>query len=116
MAFRTLQASACMLLLISVCLHFMTGVRTSTSREKCECVEETGSVQWRKIIDYTIIQKHPLCNKVQIILQLSGQQACLNPDSMQGKRLQKCWKRIQFNTQKGKDCLMLLGPKKPKQL
>ncbi|XP_059422925.1 C-X-C motif chemokine 9-like [Carassius carassius] len=116
MAFRTLQASACMLLLISVCLHFMTGIRTATSREKCECVEETGSVHWRKIIDYTIIQKHPLCNKVQIILQLSGQQACLNPDSKQGKKLQKCWKRIKFNTQKRKVCLMLRKKNGPKSV
>jgi len=36
-------------------------------REKCECIEETGSVQWRKIKDYTIIPKDAFCNKVQIM-------------------------------------------------
>ncbi|XP_042593136.1 chemokine (C-X-C motif) ligand 18a, duplicate 1 [Cyprinus carpio] len=121
MAFRTLQTSVWLLLLISVCLHFMTSNRTAAMiiREKCECVEETGSVQWRKITDFTIIQKDPLCNKVQIILQLSGKQVCLNPDSNQGKKLQKCWKGIKFNTQRKKSCLKLNkknGPKKPKRL
>ncbi|XP_016366758.1 C-X-C motif chemokine 9-like [Sinocyclocheilus rhinocerous] len=121
MAFRTLQSNVCLLLLISICLHFITDNRTAamSHREKCECVEETGSVQWRKITDYTIRQKEPLCNKVQIILQLSGKQACLNPDSKQGKKMQKCWKRIKFNTQRRKVCLQLKKknrPKKPKRL
>ncbi|XP_058651711.1 chemokine (C-X-C motif) ligand 18a, duplicate 1 [Onychostoma macrolepis] len=121
MAFRTLQSNVCLLLLILACLHFSTENSTAaiSFREKCECVEETDSVQWRKIKDYTIRQKEPLCNKVQIKLQLSGKQACLNPDSKQGKKLQKCWKRIKFNTQRKKICLKLQkknGPKKPKRL
>ncbi|XP_050982413.1 chemokine (C-X-C motif) ligand 18a, duplicate 1 [Labeo rohita] len=117
MAFRTLQASVC-LLLISVCLDFIRDNRAAatTLREKCECIEETDSVQWRKIKDYRIIQKNPLCNKVQIILQLSGKQSCLNPNSNQGKNLQDCWRRINFNTQKKKICLKRKnGPKKPKR-
>ncbi|XP_016430056.1 C-X-C motif chemokine 10-like [Sinocyclocheilus rhinocerous] len=120
MAFRTQQASVCPLLLISFCLYFITDNRAAaiSIREKCECAEETGSVQWRKITDYTIIQKDPLCNKVQIILQLSGKRACLNPESKQGKKLQRCWRRIKFSTQKKKVCLKLKkknGPKKPKR-
>ncbi|KAK2896820.1 hypothetical protein Q8A67_011308 [Cirrhinus molitorella] len=83
---------------------FITGSRAVavSNREKCECVEETDSVQWRKITDYTIIEKHPLCNKVQIILQLTGKEVCLKADSKQGGKLQRCWKRIKFNTQKKK--------------
>ncbi|XP_077092878.1 chemokine (C-X-C motif) ligand 18a, duplicate 1 [Siphateles boraxobius] len=121
MAFRTLQGYMSLLLLLSGCLHFMTENRTAaiSLREKCECIEETGSVQWRKITDYTIIPQDPLCNKVQIILQLSGKQVCLNPGSKQGEKLQRCWKRIKFNTQKKKVCLILKrkrnGPKSPKQ-
>ncbi|XP_043110505.1 chemokine (C-X-C motif) ligand 18a, duplicate 1 [Puntigrus tetrazona] len=119
MAFKTLQTSFCLLLLISIGLHFITGKRTAAMsiREKCECVEETGSVQWKKIKDYRIIQKDPLCNKVQIILQLSEKQVCLNADSKQGKKLQKCWKRIKLNPQRKKVCLQLKKnrPKKTKK-
>ncbi|XP_059374276.1 chemokine (C-X-C motif) ligand 18a, duplicate 1 [Carassius carassius] len=116
MAFRTQQASICLLLLILVCLHFITDA--VYIREKCECVEETGSVQWRKITDYRIIEKDPLCKKVQIIVQLSGKKACLNAESKQGEKLQRCWRRIKFNTQRKKDCLKLKkknGAKKPKR-
>uniref|UniRef100_A0A8C2FSI1 Chemokine (C-X-C motif) ligand 18a, duplicate 1 n=1 Tax=Cyprinus carpio TaxID=7962 RepID=A0A8C2FSI1_CYPCA len=121
MAFRTQQASICLLFLISVCSHFIRGTVVATAisiREKCECVEETGSVQWRKIADYRIIQRDPLCNKVQIILQMSGKETCLNPESKQGKKLQRCWRRIKFNTQRKKVCLQFKkknGPKKPKR-
>ncbi|XDV50436.1 hypothetical protein PO909_019496 [Leuciscus waleckii] len=123
MAFRSLQGNMSLLLLLLVCLHFITENRTAATslREKCECIEETGSVQWRKITDYTIIPKDPLCNKVQIILQLSGKRVCLNPESKQGKKLQRCWKRIKFNTQKKKKkvCLTLKrkqnGPKSSKK-
>ncbi|KAK7140329.1 hypothetical protein R3I94_012823 [Phoxinus phoxinus] len=121
MAFRTLQGNMSLLLLLSVCLVFTTENRTAaiSLREKCECIGETGSVQWRKITDFTIIPKAPLCNKVQIILQLSGKQACLNPESKQGKKLQRCWKRIKFTTWKKKACLRLKrksnGPKSPKK-
>ncbi|KTF92629.1 hypothetical protein cypCar_00017175 [Cyprinus carpio] len=94
MAFRTQQASICLLFLISVCSHFIRDNRATaiSIREKCECVEETGSVQWRKIADYRIIQRDPLCNKVQIM--------------------------IKFNTQRKKVCLQFKkknGPKKPKR-
>ncbi|CAM4726439.1 unnamed protein product [Leuciscus chuanchicus] len=64
-----------LLLLLLVCLHFITENRTAATslREKCECIEETGSVQWRKITDYTIIPKNPLCNKVQIMIKFNTQ-------------------------------------------
>ncbi|KAK9964364.1 hypothetical protein ABG768_005546 [Culter alburnus] len=120
MALRTLQANISLLLLLLVCLHFTTEKSTAaiSSREKCECIEETGSVQWKKITDYKIIEKYPLCNKVQIILQLPGKNVCLNPESKQGKKLQRCWKGIKFNIRKKKACLMLKrknGPKNPKK-
>ncbi|XP_039528159.1 chemokine (C-X-C motif) ligand 18a, duplicate 1 [Pimephales promelas] len=120
MAFRTQQRNVSMLLLLSVCLHFMTENRTAaiSLREKCECIEETGSVQWRKIKDYTIIPKDAFCNKVQIILQLIDKRVCLNPESKKGKQLQRCWKRIEFNTRKKKVCLLKRkrnGPKSPKK-
>ncbi|XP_052006756.1 chemokine (C-X-C motif) ligand 18a, duplicate 1 [Xyrauchen texanus] len=120
MYFRTLQASVSLLLMLLVCSNIITDKRTAaiTIREKCQCIEETGSVQWRKITNYTIIENDPLCNKVQIILWLSSKQACLNPDSKQGKRLQSCWKRIKSKTQHKKVCLKLQrkkGPKKQKK-
>ncbi|XP_073691089.1 chemokine (C-X-C motif) ligand 18a, duplicate 1 [Garra rufa] len=119
MAFRTLQASVC-LLLISICFHFITDNRAAASsiREKCECVKENESVQWRKITDYTITDKNPFCNKVQIIVHLQGKQVCLKPDSNQGRKLQRCWRKIKFNEQKKKVCLKLQkkkGSKKPKR-
>ncbi|XP_067277166.1 chemokine (C-X-C motif) ligand 18a, duplicate 1 isoform X2 [Pseudorasbora parva] len=118
MAFRTLQGNMNLLLLLTVCcLHFMTenGTAAISHREKCECIEGTGSVQWRRITDYTIIPKDPLCNAVQIILQLPGQRMCLNPESNQGRKLQRCWKRIKFNTQKKKLCLRVNRKKAPKR-
>ncbi|ROL49623.1 hypothetical protein DPX16_15949 [Anabarilius grahami] len=106
MALRTLRSNISLLLLLLVCLHFTTEKSTAaiSSREKCECIEEAGSVQWRKITDYKIIEKYPLCNKVQIILQLSGKEVCLNPKSKQGKKLQRCWKRSAMLLLHVKEC------------
>lgn len=50
-------------------LGFYLDNRTTatTIREKCQCVEETDTVRWRKVTDFTIIPKDPLCNKIQIM-------------------------------------------------
>ncbi|XP_065152634.1 chemokine (C-X-C motif) ligand 18a, duplicate 1 [Paramisgurnus dabryanus] len=114
MDFRFVTASVS-LLLLSFCSNTDKVTAAISNREKCQCVEETNSVRWRKVTDFTIIQKDSFCNKIQIILQLSNKQSCLNPDSKPGKRLQQCWRRIKFNPQKKKICLTLkskTGPKK----
>ncbi|XP_056326994.1 chemokine (C-X-C motif) ligand 18a, duplicate 1 [Danio aesculapii] len=120
MAFKTLQASVKVLLLLSVCSHVISVKKTAATfiREKCECVKEARAVQWRKITDFTIILKNPLCNKVQIKLQLSNKEVCLNPESKQGTKLQRCWQKINFNPQRKKVCLKIKknAPKRPKKL
>ncbi|KAJ8365777.1 hypothetical protein SKAU_G00146080 [Synaphobranchus kaupii] len=74
-------------------------------RERCECVDTIDTMPWRRIRDFTVTNKGPLCNNIQIVLYLKKKDVCLNPDSKQGKRLQKCWKRIHENPAKKKGCL-----------
>ncbi|KAI7805912.1 chemokine (C-X-C motif) ligand 18a, duplicate 1 [Triplophysa rosa] len=111
-----LQASVSLLLFV-VFLNIVTDNRTTATsiREKCQCIEETEAVRWKKVTDFTIIPKDPLCNKIQIILQLSDIKSCLKPDSKPGKQLQRCWKRIKFNTERKKVCLKSSRKKKPKE-
>ncbi|KAK3554285.1 hypothetical protein QTP70_020143, partial [Hemibagrus guttatus] len=87
-------------------------------REKCTCIAVAKSVLLRRITDFKIIDSAPLCDKVQIIVHLASRPVCLAPNSKQGKKLQKCWKRIKFNERKKKSCLKSgkakQRPKKPK--
>ncbi|XP_056616817.1 chemokine (C-X-C motif) ligand 18a, duplicate 1 [Triplophysa dalaica] len=110
-----LQASVSLLLFV-VFLNIIADNRTTATsiREKCECIEETEAVRWKKVTDFTIIPKDPLCNKIQIILDLPDTRSCLKPDSKAGQKLQRCWKRIKFNTQKKKVCLKSSRKKVPK--
>ncbi|KAB5581720.1 hypothetical protein PHYPO_G00178970 [Pangasianodon hypophthalmus] len=119
MAFRSVQGTLTPLLLI-FCLNILTDEKTEAVniREKCLCIRETDTVLWRRMMDFNVIDSGPHCNKVQIIIYMGSKSVCLAPNSKQGKMLQKCWKRINFNERKKKGCMkpekVKQRPKKPK--
>ncbi|KAG7334063.1 hypothetical protein KOW79_002470 [Hemibagrus wyckioides] len=119
MAFRSAQVTLTSVLFL-LCLNLLTDKKTAAVniREKCMCITEAKSVSWRGIKDFNIIDSAPLCNKVQMIINLASRTICLAPNSNQGKKLQECWKRIKFNERKKKSCLksgkVKQRPKKPK--
>ncbi|KAF5910200.1 C-X-C motif chemokine 9-like [Clarias magur] len=62
-------------------------------REKCMCIQHTEAVLWGRVKDFNVINAGPHCNKDQIIIKMQSKSVCLAPNSKQGKKLQKCWKR-----------------------
>ncbi|KAK2852662.1 hypothetical protein Q7C36_007863 [Tachysurus vachellii] len=119
MTFRSVQAALTSLLFL-LCLNHLKDKNTAAVniREKCMCITEAKSLSWRNVKNFRVIDSAPLCNKVQIIIYTVSRQVCLDPNSEQGKKLQKCWKRIKFNERKMKSCLkarhVRRRPKKPK--
>ncbi|KAJ8284907.1 hypothetical protein COCON_G00037570 [Conger conger] len=103
------KVSWCFIVLLLLCgmdaeTEHMVGA--TSIRERCECLKTIDKVPWRRIADFAITNKGALCKNVQIVLYLKGKkEVCLNPDSKQGKRLQKCWQRIYENQTRKKACL-----------
>ncbi|KAI1886818.1 hypothetical protein AGOR_G00199720 [Albula goreensis] len=99
-----------MALLLLSSLDFDTEhmVGATSVRERCECDKVVDFVPWRRIMDFTVTDKGPLCKHIQTVLHLKNKKhVCLNPESSQGQRLQKCWKRSQKNPGRKGECLRL---------
>ncbi|KAM9477173.1 chemokine (C-X-C motif) ligand 18a, duplicate 1 [Clarias gariepinus] len=93
-------------LLVFLCLNIITNKTEAVNiREKCMCIQQTEAVLWGRVKDFSVINSGPHCNKDQIIIKMQSKSVCLAPNSKQGKKLQKCWKRINFNKGKKKACL-----------
>ncbi|KAJ8416002.1 hypothetical protein AAFF_G00380240 [Aldrovandia affinis] len=108
MALRVSALLFAVLLLCDVDLDSENIAGATSVRQSCECPNVIDSVPWRRVSDFTVTDKGPLCNEIEIVLYLkTNKQACLNPNSKQGKRLQKCWKRIQNDPARRKGCLHL---------
>ncbi|XP_076141646.1 chemokine (C-X-C motif) ligand 18a, duplicate 1 [Alosa pseudoharengus] len=92
------------------------GVQATAVPDGCVCVREVMLLPWRNISDLSIVSDNPLC-RIHIIITLKGKQkVCLSPDSDQGKRLQKCWKKFKKNRDRKRACLRPAKPKKNKAL
>ncbi|XP_015201807.1 chemokine (C-X-C motif) ligand 18a, duplicate 1 [Lepisosteus oculatus] len=81
-------------------------------RERCECIRTIESFPLKKMSNFTIAEKSSQCKNVQIILHLkNNSDVCLNPDSTQGRRLHKCWKKNGKSTTRHNRCLRLRARK-----
>ncbi|XP_062852244.1 chemokine (C-X-C motif) ligand 18a, duplicate 1 [Trichomycterus rosablanca] len=92
MAFIPVQVTA--MLLILLFSNFLKDNLTGAVHipHKCRCPEMNDTVRGR-VTDFEVIKPGSSCNKVEIILQTEKQFVCLDPQSKQGKKLLKCWKR-----------------------
>ncbi|XP_047010105.1 chemokine (C-X-C motif) ligand 18a, duplicate 1 [Ictalurus punctatus] len=106
MAFRRGQKTLTPLLFL-LCINLLKDKKTGAVniREKCMCIRASNAVLWRRMTDFNVIDAGPHCYKVQIIIKMGSTSVCLATDSKQGKWLQQCWKRINFNEGKKKRCL-----------
>ncbi|KAF4090366.1 hypothetical protein AMELA_G00050910 [Ameiurus melas] len=118
MASRRMQKTLTPLLFL-ICIYLLKDKTGAVNiREKCMCIGESNAVLWRRMTNFNVLDAGPHCYKVQIIINMGSTSVCLAPNSKQGKMLQKCWKRINFNEGKKKSCLQTRKvnrrPKKPK--
>ncbi|XP_062375654.1 chemokine (C-X-C motif) ligand 18a, duplicate 1 [Sardina pilchardus] len=83
------------------------GVGATAVPDGCVCVKEVPFVPWRTVSNLSIVLDNPLCRTHIIITQKKKGDVCLNPDSDQGKRLQKCWKKFSKYTyrKRARNCL-----------
>ncbi|KAG5261135.1 hypothetical protein AALO_G00300430 [Alosa alosa] len=70
----------------------------------CQCPMQAQRVSWHKIKDFNIELWKPSCG-TEIILSLEETQVCLSPDGHQGKKLLRCWNRIDQNQNHKKRCI-----------
>ncbi|XP_036402555.1 chemokine (C-X-C motif) ligand 18a, duplicate 1 [Megalops cyprinoides] len=93
-----------------VCHELGRDHRTAAAslRGRCECVSKVDQVPWKRIKKFTVTEGDPLCGETSIILQMKRKNdppVCLNPESKQGQRLQKCWKKIKKDPARKDVCL-----------
>ncbi|GCC28568.1 hypothetical protein chiPu_0006999 [Chiloscyllium punctatum] len=92
-----LQTAAQITVLFLLQLCFQNEVETATLPLRCQCVRSINGLNPKMIKNFDIFPKTAHCSKIEIILTVhqghEESEACLNPESRQGKRLQKCWER-----------------------
>ncbi|XP_060710256.1 C-X-C motif chemokine 2-like [Hemiscyllium ocellatum] len=114
-----LQIAAQITVLFLLQLCFQNEVETATLPLRCQCVHSINGLNPKMIKNFHIFPKTAHCSKIEIILTAhqghEESEACLNPESRQGKRLQKCWESIQKNANKKRDCLQRKKRKGSKQ-
>ncbi|XP_072439310.1 C-X-C motif chemokine 2-like [Chiloscyllium punctatum] len=114
-----LQTAAQITVLFLLQLCFQNEVETATLPLRCQCVRSINGLNPKMIKNFDIFPKTAHCSKIEIILTVhqghEESEACLNPESRQGKRLQKCWESIQKNPNKKRDCLQRKKRKGSKQ-
>ncbi|KAK7161346.1 hypothetical protein R3I94_004126 [Phoxinus phoxinus] len=92
-----------LLLLAVVCIQ-LSGVLADVP-DRCWCLEHLKKgLRKDTIEEFSIFPIRPNCNKVEIILTLKhgnnsskGIERCLDPNTLQGKNLQSCWKSKNTN-------------------
>ncbi|KAK7165871.1 hypothetical protein R3I93_005834 [Phoxinus phoxinus] len=92
-----------LLLLAVVCIQ-LSGVLADVP-DRCWCLENLKKgLRKDTIEEFSIFPIRPNCNKVEIILTLKhgnnsskGIERCLDPNTLQGKNLQSCWKSKNTN-------------------
>ncbi|XP_067828466.1 C-X-C motif chemokine 9-like [Heptranchias perlo] len=97
--------------------HFFV-VETATPR--CHCFQFIRAVRPKIIKDFQILPKTTHCSRTEIILTVLQENTeidtCLDPESKQGKKLLRCWKRIQNDPNKKRKCIESKQNKVPKQI
>ncbi|KAG1956253.1 chemokine (C-X-C motif) ligand 18b [Pimephales promelas] len=104
-----------LLLLAVVCVQ-LSGVLANV-RDRCWCVENLKKgLRKDTIEEFSVLPIRPYCDQVEIILKLKQAsnsskviERCLDPNTLQGKNLQSCWKSKNINntdTFKMSDCPM----------
>ncbi|KAJ8250757.1 hypothetical protein COCON_G00226790 [Conger conger] len=73
---------------------------------RCSCPATYTNMRL-KLTDFTVISKGSHCSADEIIVRLerNNKEVCLSPEGPRGKRLLKCWNRIQENGGNKKKCL-----------
>ncbi|XP_048419363.1 C-X-C motif chemokine 6-like isoform X2 [Stegostoma tigrinum] len=87
---------------------FLQKVEAATLPLRCQCIHSMNGLNPKAIKSFQIFPRTAHCSRTEIILMVQQgheeREVCLNPESRQGKRLQKCWESTQKNPNKRKDC------------
>ncbi|XP_059802783.1 growth-regulated alpha protein-like [Hypanus sabinus] len=96
-----------LVVLVLICAYISTGSTSIVPR--CLCFQTVKKVRLQNVTDFLIIPKDAHCSRTQIILTVNVEneqkEACLNPDSNQGRHLISCWQRIGYNMSRKHQCL-----------
>ncbi|XP_067876773.1 C-X-C motif chemokine 3-like [Heterodontus francisci] len=115
MNFRLLITTHVTLLLLQ---HFFVVETATLPGLRCQCFQFAEAVPPKIIKNFLIFPITTHCSRTEIILTVQQENAetevCLAPELMQGKRLQKCWERIQNDPNKKRECIKKLK-RRPKQ-
>ncbi|KAK7140328.1 hypothetical protein R3I94_012822 [Phoxinus phoxinus] len=81
-------------------------VETQTVPKTCRCPQVKNRVQG-PFSDFKVTPKGPNClqNEIIVTQQKNNNHVCLNPEGRQGKRLLKCWQRVQKSGKDSKKCI-----------
>ncbi|XP_020368340.1 growth-regulated alpha protein-like [Rhincodon typus] len=103
-----LQATAQITALFLLQLFLRSKLEAATLPLRCQCVHSINGLNPKAIKNFQIFPRTAHCSRTEIILMVQQghkeSEVCLNPESRQGKRLQKCWESTQKNPNKRKEC------------
>ncbi|XP_036430069.1 C-X-C motif chemokine 9 [Colossoma macropomum] len=102
--------------LLAVGLYILLTAQVGDSQHvptRCICHKSMSAVRG-PFSDYKVLLQGPGCDKDVIIVRLKGnnQEVCLSPNGPQGKRLLKCWRKMQKKGEDAKKCIKRLRPQK----
>ncbi|XP_072138160.1 C-X-C motif chemokine 3-like [Mobula birostris] len=104
---------AILVALAFTCAYFSTG--NASIMPRCLCFQTVRKVRFHSVTNFNIIPEDAHCSRTQIILTVNVEneqrEACLNPDSKQGRHLMSCWERIGYNMSRKHQCLRVQRPK-----
>ncbi|XP_039528156.1 C-X-C motif chemokine 9 [Pimephales promelas] len=77
----------------------------------CQCPQVKSRVHG-PFSDLKVTPKGPNClqNEIIVVRQKNNNPVCLNPEGRQGKRLLKCWQRMQRGGKDSKNCIRRQNP------
>uniref|UniRef100_A0A3B4BQT8 Chemokine interleukin-8-like domain-containing protein n=1 Tax=Pygocentrus nattereri TaxID=42514 RepID=A0A3B4BQT8_PYGNA len=103
----------CIPLLMSKTLSLSTFQDSQHVPTRCECQKSMRAVRG-PFSDIKVSLKGHGCDKDEIIVTLksNNKQMCLSPKERQGKRLLKCWLKMQKKGEDVKKCIQRLRPQK----
>ncbi|XP_017579306.1 C-X-C motif chemokine 11 [Pygocentrus nattereri] len=102
--------------LLAVGLYILLTAQVGDSQHvptRCECQKSMRAVRG-PFSDIKVSLKGHGCDKDEIIVTLksNNKQMCLSPKERQGKRLLKCWLKMQKKGEDVKKCIQRLRPQK----
>ncbi|KAL7889993.1 hypothetical protein AOLI_G00022510 [Acnodon oligacanthus] len=102
--------------LLAVGLYILLTAQAGESQHvptRCECQRSMPAVRG-PFSDIEVSLKGPGCVKDEIIVTLkrNNKKVCISPNGPQGKRLLKCWHKMQKKGEDVKKCIQRLRPQK----